>query len=244
MPSPAKPESQPSLLRPAIDIALAVGLSIALLVVILVDRFQTTTPAPPPSHEVSPGGLAHDEPAPIRRLRLGVTPKVPEFDDMAKLLDTLGEGYQYEMFPLNDLAYPEKLKRYDVVFLTCSGVTREWVDRAVGSGVRGMTAVLLKQDVMEEVYKGLREYVGKGGTLYASDFHFNLVAKAFSDYVDNDGIGKGKVQSLTAKVVDPGLRELIGSDLSLSFDQPGWRPAAFAADKVTVYLLRTLPLGG
>jgi hypothetical protein len=78
--------------------------------------------------------------------------------------------------------------------------------------------------------------VGKGGTLYASDFHFNLVARAFSDYVDSDGIGKGKVQSLTAEVVDPGLRELIGSDLSLRFDQPGWRPAAFAADKVTVYL--------
>ena len=32
---------------------------------------------------------------------------------------------------------------------------------------------------MEEVEKGLREFVGKGGTLYASDFHYGLVSRAF-----------------------------------------------------------------
>ena len=43
-------------------------------------------------------------------------------------------------------------------------------------------------------------------------------------------------QSVTAEVVDPGLRELIGSAIELTFDQPDWRPAAFHGEETTSYL--------
>ena len=206
---------------------------------ILIDRLRGNPPPPPPIDDKGKQAASTDTYRTIdsvRQLRLGVTPKVPEFDNMAKLLDTLGDGYPYEMFPLNDLRYPEKLKRYDVIFLTCSGVAPEWVDHIVGSAERNMRAVIVKPDVMEEVEKGLREFVGKGGTLYASDFHYGLVSRAFPAFAGSDNVVRGKAQKVTASVVDTPLRELIGSELPLTFDQPSWRPAAFSGDKVTVFL--------
>ena len=47
---------------------------------------------------------------------------------------------------------------------------------------------------------------------------------------------RGKAQKVTASVVDTPLRELIGSEFPLTFDQPSSRPAAFSGDKVTVFL--------
>ena len=79
---------------------------------ILIDRLRGNPPPPPPIDDKGKQAASTDTYRTIdsvRQLRLGVTPKVPEFDNMAKLLDTLGDGYPYEMFPLNDLRYPEKL---------------------------------------------------------------------------------------------------------------------------------------
>ena len=49
--------------------------------------------------------------------KLAVTPA--SFDDMGRLLQELGQGFQYDVLPEADLA-TGKLKKYDVVFLTCA----------------------------------------------------------------------------------------------------------------------------
>jgi hypothetical protein len=171
-------------------------------------------------------------------MRLGVTPARPEFDDMGKLLKSLGEGYKYHAFPLDDLGDPKKISDYTIIFLTCSGAAESWVkEKTTEHGPRPDTVkVTLNPDVMKKVAANLQEFVGNGGTLYASDLHYGLVAAAFPEVVDSGNIDKGRVQTVTAEVVDPGLREKIGPQISLKFDQPDWRPAAFSGEDVTTYL--------
>jgi hypothetical protein len=177
------------------------------------------------------------DPQPVRRLRLGVTPDPPQFDDMGRLLTALGEGYKYHAFPLEEITVPKTLAELNVVFLTCSGVPQSWLNQSMGRGERPGTEVYTPNEKMlDEVKEALRKFVSGGGTLYASDLHYVVVAHCFPEFVDMGKVNAGKVQTLTAEVVDPGLKELIGPQLPLRFDMPGWRPAAFRGEKVTVYL--------
>lgn len=170
-----------------------------------------------------------------RPLRLGVTK--PEYDDMGKLLDTLGEGYRHRTIALDDLLDAQRLAENDVVFLTCGGVPREWLGEQVGNSERGPAGVHLVNSVIERrLHDSLRTFVGSGGTLYVSDLFFAVLQIAFPEYIDHAAIDKGAVQTLQAEVVDPGLRKLLGDRVELRFDKPGWRPAAFAGPQVTTYL--------
>ncbi len=41
---------------------------------------------------------------------------------------------------------------------------------------------------------------------------------------------------MTADVIDPGLRDVLGPTVDLKFDLTGWKPAQFGSDDATVYL--------
>lgn len=145
-------------------------------------------------------------------LRLAVTP--PRYDNMGALLTKLGPGYKYTQFPDTDLADLKKLSEFDVLFLTCS---------SSNSGNLKLNAAL-------------RQFVERGGTLYASDLRFDAVAGAFPDYVDNRQRAQGRPGKVTADVVNPGLRELIGKQVPITFNAGGWKAAAFDRKKVTTFL--------
>lgn len=239
-------------LQVLVDVALALGLIAALGLVFLVDR--GAPPAVQPRRdttlkvvETSQPDESNDAPVPAKTLRLGLTPDaraaqdplnaVQVYDDMGKLLDSLGEGYKYHGFPLADLSDANKLAEYDVVFLTCSTAPQSWLGEARGAGDRpGTQQFSPNEEVLGQVGNNLREFVSRGGTLYASDFHFPLVVRAFPEMLDPASAAKGKVQSVKAEVVDSGLHELIGAEMDLDFDMPGWYPAAFTGKDVTVYL--------
>ena len=224
-----------------LDTSLALSLLLALLLVSAVDRFRSPARAKEDSLKppiVSTSVERTPTPVPTSRpMRIGVTPARPEFDDMGSLLKSLGEGYKYRVFPLEDLGNLGKISEYSIIFLTCSGVPEAWVKDRMGRAMRdNMIEVTLDDATMKPVYENLRTYVSRGGTLYVSDLHFGLVAKAFPELVDFRKIGTGRKQTIVAEVIDPGLRELIGSRLSLQFDQSEWRPAAFAGENVVTYL--------
>jgi len=222
----------------AVDVGLPIALVVALAVVFALDRPDDSAAPPVPVVVVEPEPVA--DPTPVRRLRLGVTPDPPGFDDMGRLLDTLGEGYRYTAFPLDDLRSAGKISEFDIIFLTCSGVPQSWLDTRVGAGSRPGTEVFTPNEaVVSEVEESLRQFVRQGKTLYVSDLHFNLLAGAFPEFVDRAKAKEGKVQDLTAEVVDTGLKDLLGPELPLRFDQPDWRPAAFKGEKVTEYLRGT-----
>jgi hypothetical protein len=132
------------------------------------------------------------------------------WDDMGLLLREMGEGFQYtELRPEQIATNPQILDGYQVVFLTC----------APGG---------------EELSDALKRYVAQGGTLYASDWRFDAVARAFPDRVNFQAQGSGTKQKLQADVVDPGLREVMGNHILLNFDLPRWKTAAFGGPGTSV----------
>jgi len=231
--------------RLLIDAVLGVGLLVVLALVFVIDRASSSDggeeSAETGSVEVlveEGGDTSAGRP---RSLRLAVTP--PEYDDMGKLLDTLGSGYQYTQISLDDLLEAERLAQYDVVFLTCGGVPRKWLGRRVRQSERGSAGIYrAKPEIIDAIHDSFRKFVGHGGTLYASDLQFDLVAAAFPEFVDEAKAGKGEVETVEAEVVDPGLRRLLGPTIDLRFDMPAWRPAAFHGPDITTHMRGTYRL--
>ena len=89
---------------------------------------------------------------------------------------------------------------------------------------------------MDKVKEAVRNFVGRGGTLYASDWRLSLINRCFPELFEGQENVEGDAQTVVAEVVDEGLRDVLGSSVELKFDLPGWRPATFAADKAKVYL--------
>jgi hypothetical protein len=195
-----------------IDATVAAGLVLALVVVMGLDKLL---PAPTPEQNQK----FTTKSASLRPMRLAVTPtqndeKTGKWDDMGKLLNTLGEGYRFEMFPLADLFDAKKLAEYDVLFLTCAPGGKE-----------------------PAVTENLRNFVGKGGTLYASDWRYDCVALAFPEFRAPGLEGKGKAANkVVAEVLDAGLRDQLGPTVDLKFNLSKWKTAAFAGDRVTTLL--------
>ena len=214
------------------DGAVAVALVIALGLVFLADRGRTSKPAP-----VQVASQPVADPGPVVTLRLAVTPR--QYDDMGKLLGQLGSGFSYTPIPLEALEDVSKLVDYDVVFFTCGTDAEHWLSKTnLGAGDRpGVHIAKWNEDVLDRIREALRAYVGRGGTLYASDWRLNLIHLCFPELFDGEDIVEGAAQTVQADVVHDGLREHLGtSKVELKFDLPGWKPARFAADKATFYL--------
>ena len=220
--------------RLILDAAAGFGLIVALLIVLVFDTFREPQQSDQPPTEVV---LEATQPVASepKRLRLAVTP--PEFDDMGRLLDTLGHGYQYETASFQEFLTPGALEQHDVVFLTCGGVPTDWLSERLRDSERGTAGVYRpKPETIDSLYKNVRQFVRGGGTLYVSDLHFDVLAIAFPEFIDDDTVGRGAVQTVEARVVEEGLRKQLGDQIPLRFDMKAWRPAAFKTHKVTTYL--------
>ena len=216
------------------DAGVAAALLLALALVFWLGGGRTS-PEPSPG-ELKPVEVVQEQ-APVltSSLRLAVTP--PEYDDMGRLLDTLGAGYRYANLDVDDLLSAGRLRRSDVVFATCGGVPQHWLGPLLRDGERGAAGVFrARPAIVRQIKESLRDFAGRGGTLYASDWRFELLAMAFPEFVDKTKINRGDVQTVDAEVVDPGLQKRLGPRIALRFDKPSWRPAAFDEGKVAVYL--------
>ena len=130
------------------------------------------------------------------------------FDDMGRLHETLGPGDRFEEVTEEALRDPSVSTRFDAIFLTCDDHSKAPQGPPLGPA--------------------LREFVTRGGTLYASDLRFDDLKAAFPEFIDAKSVTQGvKKESLRASVSDPGLRDVLGPELPLHFDLDGWRPAAF-----------------
>ncbi|MSU78253.1 MAG: hypothetical protein EXS16_09170 [Gemmataceae bacterium] len=210
----------PDFLRPLIDAAVAIALAFALLCVFLVDRFVLSRD-PGLGENTMRANVIKTKFRDPKKLRLAVTPsasfppdpftKKPgsKWDDMGKLLTEMGDGYKFDVLPIQAIALdPKKLNDYDVVFLTCAAGGLELKDALV-------------------------DYVSGGGILYASDWRYGAVAAAFPAMVAPKYVAVGAQQELNADIVDPDLRDVLGSNkIHLKFDIGEWKSAAFAGPRV------------
>lgn len=154
--------------------------------------------------------LAGDAPKP---LKLAVTPAA--HDDIASILAKFGEGYRFTTLRNQDLLSLQTLRSFDVLFLTCADVYAHDFQAALP----------------------LRKFVELGGTLYASDLRGDIVLAAFPEFRARMPALPGVPQEVEATVTDRGLQAYLNrSHIPLTFDAPGWRPAAFSTAKTTVCL--------
>jgi hypothetical protein len=86
----------------------------------------------------------------------------------------------------------------------------------------------------------LLNYVSEGGILYASDWRFDAVRKAFPDVVDEKFVGQGAQQKLQADIVDAALSDALKTKkIDLQFDLGEWRAAAFGGPRVKTLIQGT-----
>lgn len=149
-------------------------------------------------------------------LRIGVTPA--GYDDIGAILKQM--GYPFSPLSLDDLAQPNRLRSFDVVFINCAGPCR-------GKGATEAVA--------------LQSYVAGGGALYASDWASDFIAAAFGEYVDLGGFD-GHAQTVQAAVMDAGLQATLGKIVQLRFDAGGWRTIAEAKKSQTHIALDEKPI--
>ena len=194
-----------------LDSLVAGSLAVALLIVVGVDKALTK----PETLAAAPRAVVQPVRRPDKPLRLAVShTKKNVWDDMGRLLDHLGAGYKYQTVAMSDLYDAKTYDKFDVLFLTCSS---EGNDPAVADN--------------------LRRFVAQGGTLYASDWRFLVVAQAFPDFINSKVVNEGNVQKLTADVVDPGLADVLGTaKIPLEFNLDQWKTAAFGGDRVKVLM--------
>jgi hypothetical protein len=136
----------------------------------------------------------------------------PGYDDIGSLMGSMGEGYRFTPLPWSERALAE-LSPNDILFINCHAScvahAGEWRQR-------------------------LRSFVSSGGTLYCSDWAGAFLEEAFSDYLSFRK--DGQQRQIEAKVVDPGLREILGNSIALEFDLAGWWVVTKTGKSVKVHL--------
>lgn len=217
-----------------VDMTLPAALVIALAIVIVMDQ-RTQPPEEPAALEPVVVEAQPEAPA-VRPLAIAVTPERPVYDDVGRLLDSLGSGYAYRPIPLDDLLEADRIGQFDVIFLTCSGYTETWLGAKSDGTLRGNEVYSVNPDTLERAKQALRKFVGDGGTLYASDLHLATIAACFPEFFERSLDGRGASQKVDAEVKDDSLQKLLGERIELTFDMPSWRPAAFSGEGLAVLL--------
>ena len=228
-----------------IDISSAVGLAIAVSLVFIISGTddQDDAGGEPGSNgdPATPVVIDVGEPVEVQPtttpkiLKLGVVPG--KFDDIGKLLDTLGKGYSFDVLELRDLESPKKLQEYDVIFIACGSDPDIWLGTATGETAGRNTSLYTWDERYAKILgESIDEYTKQGGIIYASDWRRSLISLAFSEVLMRTNLESGKAQHATATVIDKGLAANIGNTIDLNFDLKGWRPAAFEGKNVKEYL--------
>jgi hypothetical protein len=214
----------PEILKYVLDAAVAAALFFALLIVFAVDWFMSG-----PSKNTLENVTVNKAASQAKKLKLAVVKtrevqdsfgKIQKWDDMGKLLNKLGEGYRHDLISVDEFILKHeqnRLKDYDVIFLTCN---------------------LEDQDA--QLRDPIQQYVGNGGILYASDWRYTAVATAFPDLAVPAMMHDGAAQKLEADIVDKALQDALGTKkIPLDFNLAEWKPAAFGGPGVEVLIKGT-----
>ncbi len=165
-----------------------------------------------------------------------------DYDRVQEVLDDLGiESGDVDTYPSSvfDSAWTEdlladrtRLFGYDIVFLNC------------GLGDLPFTAHFFNV-IPEQSLQNLRDFVSQGGSVYASDWAYYVVEKAWPDFIafrGDDAVGgSAKVgfapQTVTALVVDAPMSFALGQNsMELHYPLSAWVVIDDASPSTTVYI--------
>ena len=173
----AKPDSLP---YPNFPFTMSVGAAGAPKPTNMAATAPTRVAEPAPTgsiqfREVVIASVADEKPQ-----RIGITK--PNFDDVGKLLGSLGKGYQFQTIPDDDLLQPAALDKFDVVFFTCDGFPHAWAEvhpDEKEAEPPGVDTEHTRADAVKACGETIGRFVRRGGTLYASDLRLFQLLWAF-----------------------------------------------------------------
>jgi len=137
------------------------------------------------------------------------------------------------------LADPAALARYDIIFFN-GGFVEDGVVYSSADPSDPVTA----QNI-----QNVRDYVDAGGSVYASDWAYDLVEIGWPDRADfvgadeiRDDAQLGDYETVNAAVADAAMSEFLGKQyLEVDYDLPVWPPVESTAATVSVHLTGTVP---
>lgn len=143
------------------------------------------------------------------------------------------------------------MQSYDIIFFN-GGHVEEYViyepveededEPGLGDGgEEGDTGTI---PVSEEIMDNIRAYVEGGGSIYASDWAYDVVEQAYPDRLDfvgddsvPDSAQLGEYDLVSAAVSDSSMAGWLGEDyIDVEYDLPVWPPIETATDSVSVHL--------
>ena len=186
-----------------------------------------------------------DEPNCFDPLAIDVAIVTGDYDDFNLVLNQMGFANYVLIDGLDEaglkgfLDDPAELAKYDIIFFN-GGFTEEGViyDTVDPTNTAPDTRI---QNIMN--------YVDTGGSIYASDWAYDVVEIGWPDraeFVGADEIPNdaqtGDYDNVTAAISDTSLAEFLGTSyLEVTYDLPVWPPVERVADSVSVHVSGTVP---
>jgi len=140
----------------------------------------------------------------------------PYYDDVASALRYMGR--EADMVPLHGISSSADLAAYSMYAVNCANGLEE---------------------TSQETAQALADFVAAGGRLYASDWAFAVTQKAFPGKITvPEEPYCGSAMTVTASVVNPVLRNLLGGreSVELTYDLGAWVPLTGVGPDVDVLL--------
>ncbi len=189
--------------------------------------------------------LTLPEPSCFDPLELDVAVITGHYDDFSRVLDDMGfvnhhpvDGTDQDLLT-QFLSSPTELAKYDLIFFN-GGIVEQGViyDREDA-----------ENPVPALVMQNIRDYVEAGGSIYASDWSYDVVEIAWPDKIDFVGVDEvpddaqlGDYEQLQAAVTDASLSEYLAKQyIELEYDLPVWPPIETVSRSVSVHLTGTVP---
>lgn len=144
-----------------------------------------------------------------------------QYDDIGALLREMGPGYAYDPIPLRQLGDLKTLSKYRVLFLGCAAEMAPASAPMPAMRKFEHVSILTNPSYLDEVRMALNAFVENGGALYASDWASAYLELAFARQISFAN-NRSQAQKVEARVLDPGLRDIIGPRLELTFDTDLW----------------------
>jgi hypothetical protein len=131
-----------------------------------------------------------------------------DWDSIEEILDYLGFPFDFYTADAGEalVTNPDTLAGYDAIFLNCGGSYDAWSPGAT---------------------TGLRNYALAGGKVYASDWAYVMIERAFPDMVhfhDEEFAGPkvGNTGTVVGEVIDAPLRDVMGEEVELYYQLGAW----------------------
>lgn len=184
-----------------------------------------------------------DPPSCFDPLDLDIALVLGDYDDIHTVLESMGfanyrtiDGTSESMLGefLVDL---DQMRAYDVIFFNGGHVE---------DGI--FYDVDVTNTIPSQVISNLQTYVAEGGSVYGTDWSYDVIERAWPDAIDflgDDNISNdaqvGEYDLVDAKVTDESMADFLGStSVEIEYDLPVWPPIESVEGYVSVHLTGTV----